>query len=94
MTTTQDDLHRRFHEAVQKRTELQALKDRKTGALEQARSRLATLKKKCVAKNIDPDNIEALLDNLRRAYREKVEGFEEELAEVEGKLSQFTEDKT
>jgi len=87
-------LHDRLHAAAKRREELQAIKNRKTGALEQSRKNMQQLREKCREKNIDPDNIDGFLAKLHKAYREKVEAAVAEVEAVEAELAPFIEGDT
>lgn len=93
-TTTHGTLHDRLHAASKRREELQAIKNRKTGALEQSRKNMEQLQQKCRDKNIDPDNIDGFLAKLHRAYQEKVESAVAEVEAVEAELAPFIEGDT
>ena len=59
------------------------------GRLEVAEAALATVESECRAKNIDPDNIDAVIDRLNTRYADLVTQVVTDVAAAETALAPF-----
>ena len=89
MATTTKDTTERLKAAVQKRDRLATKTERLRGRLEEAHSNLATVESQCRDKNINPDQIDDKVDQLRTEYASAVDGLETRLHDIEEALSPF-----
>jgi chromosome segregation ATPase len=74
-----EDLKRKFESAIRKRESLQATADKLRGKLELAQQQLRNAEEECRAKNIDPAQLDELLEKL-------IQRFNTQVAELESAL--------
>jgi chromosome segregation ATPase len=91
--TVSNDLRARLDTAVRRREELAQKRQRLLGRLEEAERNLDELKAKCRSKNIDPDNLDALIARLRTTLEQSVTDLEAKITEAEQALELFTNRK-
>lgn len=91
--TNSIDLKVRLDQAVKRRDELAAKRQRLLIRLEEADRALEELRAKCRSKNIDPDKLDELISKLEASLEQSVMGLEAKLAEAEQALEPFTNRK-
>lgn len=84
------DLNTRLEQAIKKRDTISSEVQKLKGKLEAAKTNLSTLEGECRAKNLDPDNLEAVLAALNTKYEALVTELETKLGEADGKLQAYT----
>ena len=77
------DLKERLDRAVKRRDELAQKRQRVLGRLEEAERSLDDLRGKCRAKNLDPDNLGAVIDKMAATLEQSVATLEAKLTEAE-----------
>lgn len=87
------DLKVRLDQAVKRRDELAAKRQRLLIRLEEADRALEELRAKCRSKNIDPDKLDELISTLEVSLEQSVMGLEAKLTEAEQALEPFTNRK-
>lgn len=83
------DLKARLDQAVKRRDDLAQRRQRVLGRLEEAERTLDDLRAKCRAKNLDPDNLEAVIAQMTATLEQSVTSFEEKLSEAEQALDPY-----
>lgn len=87
-----EEIQKRFHRAVKRRTELRGTQERLQGRLESAKSRLEEIQAKCRAKGVDPENLDELIDKVMKVYDERVSTIEQKIAEAEEELAPYLDE--
>jgi len=82
----------RFQQAVKKRDTLRGKLDRLQGKLESAQSRLSEVEAQCRAKNIDPSQIDELIEKVEKILLGRVENIEQRVQEAEDQLAPYLEE--
>lgn len=83
------DLKTRLDLAVKRRDDLAQKRQRVLGRLEEAERSLDDLRGKCRAKNLDPDNLGAVIDKMTAALEQSVATLESKLSEAETALDPY-----
>lgn len=83
------DLKARLDLAVKRRDDLAQKRQRVLGRLEEAERSLDDLRGKCRAKNLDPDNLGAVIDKMTAALEQSVATLESKLSEAETALDPY-----
>lgn len=86
MTQTLDD---RLDEAIRRRDDAAAKKQRIEGRLEAAKTALEEVEAECREKGVDPENLDATIDKLAERYGAAVEQLEQEVEAAESALAPF-----
>lgn len=86
MTQTLDQ---RLDEAIRKRDNLAAAKQRIEGRLEAARKSRDQIEKECRDKGVDPEKLDATIEQLEARYRAAVEDLETKVAAANEALTPF-----
>jgi chromosome segregation ATPase len=86
---TDTDLKTRLDLAVKRRDSLAQQRQRALGRLEEAERALEDLRAKCRAKNLDPDNLNAVIDRMTVALSQSVGNLEVKLTEAETALAPY-----
>lgn len=82
-----DDLNKRFEQSIKKRDQLVAEKNKFDARLEVAIANYEALIAECRSKNIDPDNIDTVIEDLTKRYEELVLTIEGEVSALSVALS-------
>lgn len=91
--STPTDLKARLDQAVKRRDDLAAKRQRLVIRLEEAERALEELRAKCRAKNIDPDKLDEVISKLTTSLEQTVAGLELKLTEAEKAIEPFTNRK-
>lgn len=83
------NLDQELEQVVQKRKQLRADIERLRGRKEQAEANLAQIEAECRSKNIDPDKIDEILEQLEAKYRALVEELKRDTDAAERALAPF-----
>ena len=83
-------LKARLDQSVKRRDELAQKRQRLLGRLEEAERSLEDLRGKCRAKNLDPDDLDAVIAKLEGSLEQSVSQLESKLSEAETALEPFT----
>ena len=83
------DLKARLDLAVKRRDDLAQKRQRVLGRLEEAERSLDDLRGKCRAKNLDPDNLGAVIDKMTATLEQSVASLESKLTEAETALDPY-----
>lgn len=83
------DLKARLDLAVKRRDDISQKRQRVLGRLEEAERSLDDLREKCRAKNLDPDNLGAVIDKMTVALEQSVASLESKLTEAEMALDPY-----
>lgn len=82
-------LRARLDSAVKRRDDLAEKRQRLLGRLEEAERSLDELREKCRSKNLDPDNLGAVIDRMTQTLEVSVSSLENKLSEAEAALEPF-----
>jgi chromosome segregation ATPase len=83
------NLDQELEQVVQKRKRLRADIERLRGRKEQAEANLAQIEAECRSKNIDPEKIDQILEQLETKYRDLVEELKRDTDAAERALAPF-----
>lgn len=83
------DLKARLDLAVKRRDELAQKRQRVLGRLEESERALDALRAKCKAKNLDPDNLGAVIDKMTATLEQSVATLNDKLTEAESALDPY-----
>ena len=83
------DLKARLDTVVKRRDDLAQKRQRVLGRLEEAERSLDDLRGKCRAKNLDPDNLGAVIDKMTLTLEQSVTSLEAKLTEAETALDPY-----
>lgn len=89
MSNSLDD---RLDAALERRTTVEAKKQRIEGRLEAARKSLSEVEAECQEKGIDPAKLDTTIEQLEERYRASVEQLEQQVAEAEAALVPFLQE--
>lgn len=84
-----DNLDQRLDDALGRRDDLEANKQRLVGNLESAQKALEDIRQECRDKGVDPDKLDDTLAQLQKRYEEMVQKLEKGVAEATTKLSPY-----
>lgn len=84
-----DDLHTRLDAAIKKRDRLKDDVARVKGRLDSARADLATVEGECRKRGVEPDQLDATIEQLKARYAAGVQQAEAEVAQAEQALAPF-----
>jgi chromosome segregation ATPase len=85
-----DDLDKRLDAALDRRTKLEAKKERISGQLEAAEEALAAVDAECREKGREPEELDDTIAKLKTKYTEMVENLEREVEEADAALAPYT----
>lgn len=83
------NLDQELEDVRQRRKKVAETLERLRGRKEQAETNLAAVEEECRAKNIDPEKIDAIIQQLEDKYREIVEKLTEDTEAAEKALKPF-----
>lgn len=83
------NLDQQLEEVIQRRKKVAETLERLKGRKEQAEANLAAVEEECRAKNIEPDQIDAIITQLETKYRGIVEDLTRDTEEAERKIAPF-----
>lgn len=83
------DLKARLDAVVKRRDELGQKRQRVLGRLEESERALDDLRARCRAKNLDPDNLGAVIDRMTAALEQSVVSLNNKLTEAESALDPY-----
>jgi hypothetical protein len=83
------NLKARLDTVVKRRDDLAQKRQRVLGRLEEAERSLDDLRGKCRAKNLDPDNLGAVIDKMTLTLEQSVVSLEAKLTEAEAALEPY-----
>jgi len=81
-----EDLDKRLDAALEKRTDLEAKKQRLEGKLDAARKNLTEVENECREKGVEPEDLDETIDKLTDRFRGLVEQLEAEVADADAAL--------
>jgi chromosome segregation ATPase len=84
-----DDLDARLETATRRRDTLAGAVQRIEGKLESARTALSTLEETCRSKGVEPDQIDAVIEQLSVRYEQLVEQLESDIEAADAALAPF-----
>ena len=87
-------LDERLDAAIARRNAVAEKKQRIEGRLESARASLKAVEAECREKGIDPDNLEATINQLEEKYRSSVEALEQQVADADAALAPFLKESS
>jgi hypothetical protein len=88
------DVDQRLKAAIQKKTLLEADLNRFRGRLESARHSLVEVEKECRQKNIEPSQLDTLIQRLEGVYAQRVGEMETQLLGIEKSLAPYMDGET
>jgi predicted nuclease with TOPRIM domain len=83
------DVNERFQLAIKKRDTLRGKLERLQGRKESAQARLTEVESSCRAKNIDPAQIDSLIEKVGEVLKSRVEALEVKLLEADSQLAPY-----
>ena len=83
------DLDQRLQTALDKRSTLEAQKQRLEGQLEAAQKDLAAVEAECRVRGVEPENLGAAITKIQRRYEEMVAELESGVTAAEVALAPF-----
>jgi len=83
------NLDQQLEDVVQRRTKVAETLERLKGRKEQAEQNLSDIEAECREKKIDPDKIDAIIQQLEDKYRGIVEELIKDTEEAERKIAPF-----
>jgi len=89
-----DNLDQELDKVVERRKKVAEAIERLKGRKEQAETSLAAVEEECRAKNIDPDKIDDIIEQLEGRYREQIEKLKTDTEEAERALAPFVGEAT
>lgn len=87
-----EDLDQRLEAATKRRDTLAAECQRIEGRLDSARAALSAVEAECRAKGVDPEKIDATIEQLESKYRTLVEQLERDVAAASEALAPFSKE--
>lgn len=84
-----DNLDQELDQVVERRKKVAEALERLKGRKEQAEASLAAVEEECRSKNIDPDKIDDIIEQLEGKYREQIEQLKKDTEEAERALAPF-----
>lgn len=88
------DLNQRLELSIQRRDKLISEANRLKGKLEAAHSTLKSLEDECVAKGVQPDRIDDVIQQLQARYQSLVEKLEQDIVVAEQSLAPYLKEMT
>lgn len=89
-----ENLDQELDKTLARRKKVAEAFERLRGRKEQALQNLQAVEEECRAKNIDPDKIDAIIEQLEGKYREQVTQLKKDTEEAERQLAPFVGEKT
>jgi chromosome segregation ATPase len=83
------DLDEQLEAVIQRRKKLSETLERLRGRKEQAEENLQAVEAECREKNIDPDQIDSIIDQLESKYSTLVQQLTDDVAAAEGALQPY-----
>lgn len=83
------DLDQRLQNALDKRTKLEAQKQRLEGQLEAAQKDLASVEGECRSRGVDPEKLDEAITKIHGRYEDLVVELESGVAAAEAALSPY-----
>lgn len=84
-----DDLDQRLDAALERRSDLEAKRQRLEGKLEAARKNLAAVEAECREKGVDPDKLDPTIAKLTKKYQSLVETLEQAVESADAALAPY-----
>lgn len=84
-----EDLDQELDSIVERRKKVSEALERLKGRKEQAEANLAAVCEECKSKNIDPDKIDEIIEQLEKKYQEQLETLKKDISEAEQALAPF-----
>ena len=84
-----DDRKKRLDDLIKRRDAAREVLQRSQGRLESARADVKSIEDECRAKGIEPDKLEAAIEQLETRYDQAVSELETKIEQVEKQVSPF-----
>lgn len=83
------NLDQQLEDVIRRRNKVTETLERLKGRKEQAQANLEAVEEECRSKNIDPEKIDDIIEQLESKYREIVENLTKDIKEAERKIEPF-----
>lgn len=83
------NLDQQLEDVIRRRKKVAETLERLKGRKEQAQANLEAVEEECRAKNIDPEKIDDIIQQLEDKYRTIVEELTKDIAEAERKIEPY-----
>lgn len=83
------ELDKRLDTALERRSDLEAKRQRLEGNLEAARKNLAAVEEECRKKGVDPDKLDDTITKLTEKYQTLIETLEQQIDTADAALAPY-----